>query len=165
MVFSSFWFGSSGVVNPISLSATASVGDVGGSNVGRINDGDLTTLFTTASTPTDGQALAKLDFGSSQTIAGFKAYLTQQGAGDAVTMRLEHSDNDSSWTTFGTAWTISPGNSGHTETQTPTAVSKRYWRLTANQNYDATASCSELALYATTGQMPQERYYGLDISR
>ena len=154
MAFSSFWFGSSGVVNPISLSATASVGDVGGSNVGRINDGDLTTLFTTASTPTDGQALAKLDFGSSQTIAGFKAYLTQQGAGDAVTMRLEHSDNDSSWTTFGTAWTISPGNSGHTETHTPTAVSKRYWRLTANQNYDATASCSELALYATTGQMP-----------
>ena len=154
MAFSSFWFGSSGVVNPISLSATASVGDVGGSNVGRINDGDLTTLFTTASTPTDGQALAKLDFGSSQTIAGFKAYLTQQGAGDAVTMRLEHSDNDSSWTTFGTAWTISPGNSGHTETQTPTAVSKRYWRLTANQNYDAVASCSELALYESTGLMP-----------
>jgi|TARA_R110000824_G_scaffold329664_1_gene516440 hypothetical protein len=153
MAFSSFWFGSS-VVNPISLSATASVGDVGGSNVGRINDGDLTTLFTTASAPTDGQGICKLDFGSAQTIAGFKAYLTQQAAGDAITMRLEHSADDSSWTTFGTAWTISPGNSGHTETQTPSAVSKRYWRLTANQNYDAAASTSELELYATTGQMP-----------
>ena len=153
MVFSSFWF-SSPASNPISLDATPSVGDCGGSNVGRINDGQLTPLFTTASVPTSGQAIAKLDFGAAQTIAGFICAGIQDDDSDGTTMRMEWSSDNSSWTTFGTAWLIDPGNVGHTETQTPTAVTKRYYRLVANQNMGGVNSVGEISLYATTGQMP-----------
>ena len=157
MPLSSFWFAAPAavVVNPISKSATESVGQLGGSNVDRINDGDNSTLFTTASRPLGSDlVIANLDFGSAQTVAGFIAYQTQQAASDAVTMRVEWSTDDTNWTTFGSYWLINPGNSAHDETQTPTAVTKRYWRLIANQNFDAVASCAELALFETTGQMP-----------
>jgi hypothetical protein len=153
-IASEFWF-STGASNPVSLDATASVGDLGGSNVSRINDGLATPLFTTTSTPTDGQVICKLDFGSAQLVAGFRAVNTKQaGSSDGVTMRIEQSSDDSSWTIFGTAWLISPGTTEHTETQTPTAVTKRYWRLVANQNFDGVASIGEMELYAATGLMP-----------
>ena len=155
MAFSSFWFGSS-VVNPISLSATASDGNLGGSNVGRINDGEATPLFTTANRPLGSNlVICQLDLGSAQLVAGFRAVNTKQaGSSDGVSMRIEQSSDDSSWTTFGSAWNISPGDQEHTETQTPTAVTKRYWRLIANQNFDGVASIGEMELYASTGQMP-----------
>ena len=111
-MFASQWFASA-ESNPISLDATASVGQLGGSNVDRINDGLDTPVFSTASRPLGGdKVIAKLDFGSPQLIAGFRAVNVRQASvTDAVSMRIEHSADDATYTTFGTSWNISPGNS------------------------------------------------------
>jgi len=156
MPLSNFWFAAPAavIVNPISLSATASVGDVGGSNVDRVNDGSDSPVFSTASAPSDSQGIAVLDFGAAQTVAGFICVGTTDDHVDGTTMRMEWSTDNSNWTTFGNSWLINPGNDPHTETQTPTAVTKRYYRLTANQNFAGSASVGEIKLYATTAQMP-----------
>ncbi len=155
-MFGSPWFGVDTTTNPISLDATASVGSLGGSNVERINDDAATPQFTTASTPTSGGVICKLDFGAAQLIAGFVATNIKQnaGVGDGVSFRVEYSSDDSSYSTFGTAFSVSPGNVNTTETQTPTEQTMRYWQFTANQNFDAVALIGELALYASVGQMP-----------
>lgn len=156
-MFGSPWFGVDTTTNPISLDATASVGDLGGSNVERINDDAALPQFETANRPLSGnKVIAKLDFGAAQLIAGFVAVNVKQDAGtsDGVSMKIEYSSDDSSYSTFGSAFNISPGNVNATETQTPTAQTKRYWQITANQNFDGPALIGELALYASTGQMP-----------
>ena len=155
-MFGSPWFGVDTTTNPISLDATASVGSLGGSNVERINDDAALPQFTTASTPTSGGVICKLDFGAPQLIAGFIAVNIKQDVGkaDGVGFRVEYSSNDSSYSTFGSVFNISPGNVNTTVTQTPTAQTMRYWQFTANQNFDAVALIGELALYASVGQMP-----------
>lgn len=156
-MFGSPWFGVDTTTNPISLDATASVGECGGSNVGRINDDAALPQFSTATVPNvSNRVIAKLDFGAAQLIAGFVVVNIKQdaGVGDGVGFKVEYSSDDSSYSTFGSVFNVSPGNVNTTVTQTPTAQTKRYWQFTANQNFDAVALIGELALYASTGQMP-----------
>ena len=111
-------------------------------------DGDDSTVVTTTGAPVNGDVIVHFDCGSAQSVTGVRAANLSQANSAAISFKVQYSTDNVSFFDWDTFILVSPGNTPVTSSAGGSQTAQ-YWRIIANQNFDAAASVGELTLYST----------------
>ena len=151
------------IVANVTISAAAS-----GDDPGRLNDGDLATLFTTTAPLGAGDfMLARYDLGSPTLVlfADVVGLRNITNANAYADFFVQYSTDDMAWTDLGAA--IKPGTvSGNTRRRTGPILA-RYWRIFRRMGSDyagALLEIQEFNLWLETGDLSDSRVAAFEFS-